>query len=143
MQYPFVPVLAQQLGEKIEFQLPQDLRHVKWLSIRQRTAIRPTATPCDALGHGIVVAAAAGPDRAEYGPQHGRMGARGGRIHRVCRDANGTGQPAMSLPLGMSADGLPIGIMTTGRYGEEGLLFRLAEQVERAAPRIGRRPKAG
>ncbi|WP_231626856.1 hypothetical protein [Novosphingobium sp. AAP83] len=49
----------------------------------------------------------------------------------------------MSLPLGMSADGLPIGIMTTGRYGEEGLLFRLAEQVERAAPRIGRRPKAG
>ena len=55
--------------------------------------------------------------------------------------ANGTGQPAMSLPLGMSADGLPIGIMATGRYGEEGLLFRLAGQVERAAPWIGRRPK--
>lgn len=57
--------------------------------------------------------------------------------------ANGTGQPAMSLPLGMSADGLPIGVMVTGRYGEEGLLFRLAGQVERAAPWIGRRPKAG
>ncbi|MEO0030316.1 MAG: hypothetical protein RIS94_74 [Pseudomonadota bacterium] len=54
---------------------------------------------------------------------------------------NGTGQPSMSLPLGMSADGLPIGVMATGRYGEEGLLFRLAGQLERAAPWIGRKPK--
>ncbi|MBB4614091.1 amidase [Novosphingobium taihuense] len=54
---------------------------------------------------------------------------------------NGTGQPAMSLPLAMSKDGLPIGVMVTGRYGEEGLLFRLAGQVEKAAPWIGRRAK--
>jgi Asp-tRNA(Asn)/Glu-tRNA(Gln) amidotransferase A subunit family amidase len=54
---------------------------------------------------------------------------------------NGTGQPSMSLPLAMSKDGLPIGIMVTGRYGEEGLLFRLAGQVEKAAPWGARRPK--
>jgi Asp-tRNA(Asn)/Glu-tRNA(Gln) amidotransferase A subunit family amidase len=53
--------------------------------------------------------------------------------------ANMTGQPAMSLPLGMSRDGLPIGVMATGRYGEEALLFRLAGQIERAAPWAGRR----
>ncbi|WP_298197706.1 amidase [Novosphingobium sp.] len=53
---------------------------------------------------------------------------------------NGTGQPSMSLPLGTSAQGLPIGIMVTGRYGEEDLLFRLAGQVEAAAPWAGRRP---
>ena len=53
---------------------------------------------------------------------------------------NGTGQPSMSLPLGMSRGGLPIGVMVTGRYGEEGLLFRLAGQVERAAPWAGWRP---
>lgn len=52
---------------------------------------------------------------------------------------NGTGQPSMSLPLGMSAGGLPIGVMATGRYGQEGLLFRLAGQVERAAPWAARR----
>ncbi|MBS0476549.1 MAG: amidase [Proteobacteria bacterium] len=56
---------------------------------------------------------------------------------------NGTGQPSMSLPLAMSADGLPIGIMVTGRYGEEGLLFRLAGQVEAAAPWSARRPRLG
>ena len=54
--------------------------------------------------------------------------------------ANQTGVPAMSLPLGTDADGLPIGVMVTGRYGAEGLLFALAAQVEAAAPWAGRQP---
>ncbi len=56
---------------------------------------------------------------------------------------NGTGQPSMSLPLAMSKDGLPMGVMVTGRYGEEALLFRLAGQLEKAAPWNARRPKLG
>ncbi len=56
--------------------------------------------------------------------------------------ANWTGVPAMSLPLAHDAGGLPIGIMVTGRYGAEGLLFALAAQVEAAAPWAGRRPAA-
>jgi amidase len=54
--------------------------------------------------------------------------------------ANFTGQPSMSVPLGMSGDGLPIGMQFTGRYGEEALLYQLAGQLERAAPWSGRRP---
>ena len=54
--------------------------------------------------------------------------------------ANWTGLPAMSLPLGMDSSGLPIGVMALGRYGAEGLLYRLAGQVERAAPWAGRLP---
>ncbi|WP_416908880.1 MAG: amidase [Polymorphobacter sp.] len=54
--------------------------------------------------------------------------------------ANQTGCPAMSLPLGTSRTGLPIGIMAMGRYGEEALLFSLAAQIEQAAPWAGRRP---
>ena len=53
---------------------------------------------------------------------------------------NGTGPPSTSLPLGMSADGLTIGVMVTGRYGDDALLFRLAAQVERAVPWYARRP---
>ena len=47
---------------------------------------------------------------------------------------NVTGQPAMSMPLGRSNCGLPVGCHFAARYGEEGLLFALAGQIERACP---------
>jgi amidase len=47
---------------------------------------------------------------------------------------NATGQPAMSLPLHRSAAGLPVGVMLTGRFGDEATLFRLAAQLEQAKP---------
>ncbi len=56
--------------------------------------------------------------------------------------ANWTGVPAMSLPLAHDRDGVPIGVMVTGRYGAEGLLFALAAQIEAAAPWGARRPAA-
>jgi amidase len=55
---------------------------------------------------------------------------------------NATGQPAISLPLHWTADGLPVGSMFTGRFGDEATLFRLAAQLEQARPWIHRKPKA-
>lgn len=41
-----------------------------------------------------------------------------------------SGQPAMSLPLGRSRDGLPIGVQCVARFGDDTTLFRLASQLE-------------
>ena len=56
--------------------------------------------------------------------------------------ANLTGNPAMSVPLASDGSGLPIGLLFTGRYGDEATLFRLAGQLERAYPWAGRLPPA-
>ena len=47
---------------------------------------------------------------------------------------NMSGQPSMSMPLAWNAAGLPLGMMFSARFGDEGTLFRLAAQLEQERP---------
>lgn len=53
---------------------------------------------------------------------------------------NMSGQPAASLPLHWTDDGLPIGVMLATHPGQDGLLFSLCAQVEVVTPWLDRRP---
>ena len=53
---------------------------------------------------------------------------------------NISGAPAISLPLSLSSDGLPIGSMFAAKIGEERTLMELAFELEQAAPWINRTP---
>ena len=60
------------------------------------------------------------------------------RFSAFVRVWNVTGQPALSLPLGESADGLPVGVQIVGPPGRDDLVLAVAAQLEGAA---GLRPR--
>jgi amidase len=53
---------------------------------------------------------------------------------------NISGQPALSLPMGWSSSGLPIGVQFVGQPYGEALIIALAAEVERAAPWAAKYP---
>jgi amidase/aspartyl-tRNA(Asn)/glutamyl-tRNA(Gln) amidotransferase subunit A len=53
---------------------------------------------------------------------------------------NLTGQPAVSIPCGRTADGLPLGLQLVGRHGDDGLLLRVAAALEEINPWSQHRP---
>ena len=57
-----------------------------------------------------------------------------------CAVFNASGQPAASVPLGMSDDGLPIGIHLAATFGDDETLIALCAELERAAPWAHRLP---
>ena len=56
---------------------------------------------------------------------------------------NVTGQPAITVPAGMGADGLPTAVQLVGRPLAEDTLLQVAAELETARPWARRAPDAG
>ena len=59
---------------------------------------------------------------------------------RSCSRITVTAHPAMSVPCGFTADGLPVGLQLVGRYGDEAGLLAIAQVVVEATGASARRP---
>ncbi|HEV2727906.1 MAG TPA: amidase [Solirubrobacterales bacterium] len=62
------------------------------------------------------------------------------RFYPYCVPWNHLGNPAMSVPAGFSAEGMPLAIQVVGRPGDEATLLSLAAQLEVERPWADRRP---
>jgi aspartyl-tRNA(Asn)/glutamyl-tRNA(Gln) amidotransferase subunit A len=63
-----------------------------------------------------------------------------GVISRNTSPSNATGLPAITVPCGFTAAGLPIGLQLIGRPFEEALLLQVAHAYEAVSPARGRHP---
>jgi amidase len=62
------------------------------------------------------------------------------RFYPYCIPWNHLGNPAMSVPAGFAADGMPLAVQIVGRPGDESTLLSLAAQLESERPWADRRP---
>jgi amidase len=62
------------------------------------------------------------------------------RFYPYCVPWNHLGNPAMSVPSGFAADGMPLAVQIIGRPGDEATLLSLAAQLEAERPWADKRP---
>jgi amidase len=63
-----------------------------------------------------------------------------GRFYPYCIPWNHLGNPAMAVPSGFTADGMPLSVQIVARPGEEATLLSLAAQIEAERPWADHRP---
>lgn len=118
----------------------QALRGMRWLA----RLVREVAAFFEEVDVYLTPTMATPPPRIGYidplGPDPSLLHQRQAESFPFTAPFNMTGQPAMSVPLAWSSDGLPIGMQFAARYGDEATLFRLAAQLEEARPWRERRP---
>ena len=87
---------------------------------------------CDAILCPDIAAAAPRVDAVDEGPFR--------RQHPLTGPFNATGHPALAVPAGFAANGLPLSVQLVGRNHDEAMLLRVAQAYEQAAGWMERRP---
>jgi aspartyl-tRNA(Asn)/glutamyl-tRNA(Gln) amidotransferase subunit A len=104
-----------------------------------RTFIAEVFSRVDALAVPVIPEPAPAYAACEAGGVEAKV-ARMGRFSRLTRPFNGLGLPAVSIPCGLSREGLPLAFQIVGRPFDEATVLRLGRAYEGATGGIGAPP---
>jgi amidase len=114
------------------------LESVFWLNTFQRRMAQWWAPTADGgAGFDLLLTPTIGttpPPIGWIGDPSAEPGFRVREVMQYTAQFNVTGQPAISLPLHVSKNGLPVGIQLVAAFGREDLLIQVASQLEAASP---------
>ena len=128
-----------QWGRKIS--APEYLQVQMWMHAWSRRTVEWWSPADGSTGFDLLVT----PTLGTTPPKLGVLGAPGGMVTfrelmQYTSQVNLSGQPAVSLPLYWSADGLPVGVQLVAAPYREDVLLRVAAQLEAARPWAGHLP---
>jgi len=120
------------LGIGLDIAATDYLQALRLRSRLTRTFIAEVFSRVDVLALPVIPEPAPTYESNEAGGVEAKV-ARMGRFSRLTRPLNGLGLPALSVPCGLSGDGLPLAFQLVGRPFDEATVLRLGHAYEVAA----------
>ena len=130
------PAVRARLAVGVGIAATDYLQALRLRSRLTRTFIAEIFGRVDALALPVIPEPAPTYEACEVGGVEAKVG-RMGRFSRLTRPFNGLGLPAVSVPCGLSRNGLPLAFQIVGRPFDEATILRLAHAYERAAGSTG------
>lgn len=109
------------------FEVMRKIRHDVAIATRRFDILLTPTTPVTAPEHGLF--ATTREDLSAAGFSEGDK-----TLFTFLGTFNATGQPSVSLPLGLDRNGMPIGLQLVARFADEAALVRVARDLEEARP---------
>ena len=119
------------LGVGLGISASDYLQALRLRSRLTRTFVAEVFARVDALVLPVIPEPAPTHEACEAGGVEAKI-ARMGRFSRLTRPINGLGLPALSVPCGLSSEGLPLAFQIVGRPFDEATILRLGRVYERA-----------
>jgi aspartyl-tRNA(Asn)/glutamyl-tRNA(Gln) amidotransferase subunit A len=133
------PVVRARLALGLRIPAHDYLQALRLRAKLTRAFLREVFDGVDVLAAPVIPEPAPALSHAIEGAEH-EIALRQGRFARLTRPMNGLGLPALTVPCGFSADGLPLAFQIVGRPFAEATVLRAGRAYERAAGWLGRRP---
>jgi amidase len=136
------PAVQLELGQQMLVALGAETKatELRWAERLQAETSRRVVALFDQYDVLLTPVVAAGPSKVGHFVEHPEDALRLLEVVQFTAQFSVSGQPAVSIPVTLDDDGVPVGVQLVGRPGDEATLLRVAGQLEESRPWRQRRP---